>query len=201
MGREILPASLPLRIFTQPKICVMKKHLLLPAIVVTVLCFMLAFKNAPAHFPGMSKIRPDTAADSMMEMKVGDLKQYSGDQYVVELEPKKGKTGYLLPVVIGTCEITALYNQINEKTTPRPMTYDLVTNIFKAADMKIKKVAITELKDGTYYAVISILSGGKTLDIDSRPSDALNLALRAKAPIYLAGKVWNEAKEVKSSEH
>ena len=143
----------------------------------------------------------DTVDDSMMEMKVNDLKQYGGDQYVVELEPKKGKQDHILPVVIGTCEITALYDEINNKKSVRPLTYDLVTTIFKAVDVKIKKISITMLKDGVYYAVITMDSKGKTLDIDSRPSDALNLALRAKAPIFLAKTVWNEAKELKQSGH
>lgn len=172
----------------------MKLFLLGAGITGMIFTVSLRHETMPRVLPGTAALK----ADSVMEVKVSDLKEYGGDQYVVELEPKENKSGYILPVVIGPNEISSLYNYINERSSPRPLTYDLVTNIFKATDIKIKKMCITELKNGVFYAVITIAGKDKTIEIDSRPSDALNLALRANAPLYVAKAVFDEAKEKKA---
>jgi len=132
-----------------------------------------------------------------MEVKVSDLKQYGESELVVELEPKEDKSDYILPVVIGACEITGIYEQTHKLNSPRPLTYDLMKNILDAANIKLEKITITKLEDGVYYALLTLNDNGKKLEIDSRPSDAMNLALRYSSPIFVSKAVFESAKEPK----
>lgn len=134
-----------------------------------------------------------------IEMKVGNLTQYGGTQYIVELEQKKKATGYVLPVVIGSCEMNGLYSAIHYESSIRPMTYDLVTTVLKQTGVKLRSVVITKLQDGVFYAVLLVENQCQCqkLAIDARPSDAINLAVRAGVRIYAERAVWNDAKEKK----
>ena len=145
---------------------------------------------------------PEVAASSefkdTIEVDVYNLAQYYGDQSVVELEPKNFKSDYILPVVIGSCEMNGLYSQIHNVASPRPMTYDLMTTILKSTGVKIKTMIINKLEDNTYYATLILDSNGNKVEVDARPSDAINLALRAGVRMYVERAVFDEAKEKKT---
>jgi bifunctional DNase/RNase len=103
-----------------------------------------------------------------------------------------------LPIWIGLLEATAIASEIEGVKFSRPMTHDLFTNIMDKMDIKIKKIEICDLRDNTYYALIHFINRGKTLTIDSRPSDAIALALRTEAPIFVAEEVLRKSKQVEA---
>ncbi len=101
-----------------------------------------------------------------------------------------------LPIWVGFFEANAIALEIEKIATPRPMTHDLMKNLINDMKAEIKHILVSELKDNTFYAEISLMSGGDTLKIDSRPSDAIALALRVKAPIYVNETVIEAAKSL-----
>ena len=105
------------------------------------------------------------------------------DQPVLLLREKNG--GRLLPIWIGPAEAGAIYMALEEATPHRPMTHDLIRNLLRGLEAKVLRVVITEVKGGTYYARIDMEMGGKRFSVDSRPSDAVALALRMKSSIYV----------------
>jgi hypothetical protein len=102
----------------------------------------------------------------------------------------------VLPIWVGLYEANAIALQLESISTPRPMTHDLLKNLLGELGARIVKVIITELKENTFYAVIHLEQGEKSLKIDSRPSDAIALALRAEAPIFVEEDVITRAKSV-----
>lgn len=101
-----------------------------------------------------------------------------------------------LPIWVGFFEANAIALEIEKIATPRPMTHDLMKNLISDMKAEINHILVSELKDNTFYAEISLKSGGNTLKIDSRPSDAIALALRVKAPIYVNETVIEAAKSL-----
>ncbi len=101
-----------------------------------------------------------------------------------------------LPIWVGFFEANAIALEIEKIATPRPMTHDLMKNLINDMKAEINHILVSELKDNTFYAEISLKSGGNTLKIDSRPSDAIALALRVKAPIYVNETVIEAAKSL-----
>lgn len=97
-----------------------------------------------------------------------------------------------LPIWIGLMEATAIASELEKVTFARPMTHDLVKNILEAMGYSISKVEVTELKDSTFYALLHLLGPDGGLTVDSRPSDAIALALRAEAPIFVAASVLED---------
>jgi hypothetical protein len=100
----------------------------------------------------------------------------------------------ILPIWVGIYEANAIALEIEKVQTPRPMTHDLVRNVLLGVNATVKKVVVTELKDDTFYALIWLERNGTTISIDSRPSDALALALRTDAPIYVDDSVLKSSK-------
>jgi len=98
-----------------------------------------------------------------------------------------------LPIWIGLPEAQSIAMQLQQTVPPRPFTHDLMVNILNELNVTIKNVSIVDLKDGVYYATITLTLNGKTYFIDSRPSDAIALAVRTNAPIYVDEKVAEEA--------
>lgn len=99
-----------------------------------------------------------------------------------------------LPIWIGAFEASAIAMEISDIKTPRPMTHDLMTNILEILDCKIEKIEITQIKDNTFYAIIKMKnSDNEKLEIDSRPSDAIALAVRCDCEIYANEEVINSA--------
>lgn len=98
-----------------------------------------------------------------------------------------------LPIWIGHFEAGSIMMKLQNTDLPRPLTHDLTNIIIDNLGAKINKVTVTDIKDGTFFAIISILLGGKEIEIDSRPSDAIALAVRADAPIFASEKIIDEA--------
>ena len=91
----------------------------------------------------------------------------------------------VLPIWVGIYEANAIALEIEKVTTPRPMTHDLIKTLLLGLDTQMKKVVVSELRDDTFYAVIWLERSGNLISVDSRPSDALALALRHDCPIYV----------------
>ncbi len=100
----------------------------------------------------------------------------------------------VLPIWVGLFEANAIALQMEKVSTPRPMTHDLLKNLLARLETKLLKIVITELKENTFYAVIHLAHGGETVAVDSRPSDAIALALRAEAPIFVEEDVIARSK-------
>ena len=115
-----------------------------------------------------------------------------GKQPIVLL--KAVETNRFLPIWIGHPEAAAILMKLQGSSTPRPMTHDLLTETLGELDAQCTRVSITELRDNTFYASITIATGdGREIEIDSRPSDALALAVRSGAPIFAAEDVVEES--------
>jgi bifunctional DNase/RNase len=100
----------------------------------------------------------------------------------------------VLPIWVGVAEANAIALQIENVATPRPMTHDLLRNVITDLQASIDKVVVCDLKGNTFYALIYLTIGGEAVAIDARPSDAIALALRAKAPIFVEDRVIDEAR-------
>ncbi len=98
-----------------------------------------------------------------------------------------------LPIWIGLLEATAIATEMEKISFVRPMTHDLTVNLLKAVGAKVTKVAVTELKDNTFYAVITLRVGDREVEVDSRPSDAIAIALRTDAEIFVSEEVMSSA--------
>jgi uncharacterized protein len=105
-----------------------------------------------------------------------------------------------LPIWIGLLEATAMATEIEGIKMARPMTHDLLKNILGEVGCSVESVEITELKENTYYALVHIILAGRKLMIDSRPSDAIALALRTKSPIYVAKAVLEASSVLQQNE-
>ncbi len=99
-----------------------------------------------------------------------------------------------LPIWIGLLEATSIATQLENIEFPRPMTHDLIKNLMNHLGIKVEKVEVCDLKDNTFYAFIYIQNGDKVSRIDSRPSDAIAIALRTQAPIYVREEVIEMSK-------
>ena len=99
----------------------------------------------------------------------------------------------VLPIAIGKFEAIAIYMALHGEPSPRPIAYDLLRTILEGFDVRVEQVLVSALKEETFYAEITLVHDGETICIDSRPSDALALALRVDAPIFVADQVIEEA--------
>ncbi len=136
---------------------------------------------------------------SMLEMKVKGLTldPLTNMPIVIlkDLEEKK-----VLPIWVGIFEANAIALEMEQVSTPRPMTHDLIKNIIEGFKAQVSRVVVNELKDNTFYAVITINLNTTEVLIDSRPSDAIAVALRVNAPIFVAEKVIEEARSIEFTE-
>lgn len=105
-----------------------------------------------------------------------------------------------LPIWIGLLEATAMATEIEGIKMARPMTHDLLRNILGEVGCSVESVEITELKENTYYAMVHLSLGGRQVMIDSRPSDAIAIALRTKSPIYVAKAVLEASSVLQQGE-
>lgn len=114
---------------------------------------------------------------------------------------KDVRSEQFLPIIIGNFEAQAIALALEGTALPRPLTHDLCANIMNEVGLKLEKIVVSDLIEGTFYAKLFItLADGKKLEIDARPSDAIALALRLKAEIYVAEKVMEEAGQYITSE-
>jgi bifunctional DNase/RNase len=100
----------------------------------------------------------------------------------------------VLPIWVGVYEANAIALEIEKVSTPRPMTHDLIKNVLTGLEAAVHKVVVTELKEDTFFAVIWLEREGQVISIDSRPSDALALALRVDCPIFVEDEVLKSSK-------
>jgi bifunctional DNase/RNase len=113
---------------------------------------------------------------------------------IVILRDKDGQK--VLPIWVGIFEANAIALQIENISTPRPMTHDLLRNVIHDLKAEVKKIVVCDLQENTFYALIYLGLNGDTVAIDARPSDAIALALRTKAPIFVEDTVIDHAKTV-----
>jgi uncharacterized protein len=113
---------------------------------------------------------------------------------IVILRDKDGQR--VLPIWVGIFEANAIALQIENIATPRPMTHDLLRNVIQDLRASVEKVVVSDLQENTFYALIYLTLDGGTMAIDARPSDAIALALRTRAPIFVEDRVIDHAKTV-----
>jgi bifunctional DNase/RNase len=107
----------------------------------------------------------------------------------------------ILPIWIGVFEANAIALTIENVPTPRPMTHDLLKNILEKLDIAIEKIVVNDVRNNTFYALIHCRHDGNPLIIDSRPSDAIALALRMSSPIFVDDEVVRKANGLKFDEN
>ncbi len=113
---------------------------------------------------------------------------------IIILRDKDGQK--VLPIWVGVFEANAIALQIENISTPRPMTHDLLRNVIHDLNGQVQKVVVCDLKDNTFYALIYVARASETIAIDARPSDAIALALRVQAPIFVEDSVIEHAKTI-----
>ena len=128
-----------------------------------------------------------------VEMKIrGLIMDPSSNMPIVVLKDVGSDT--VLPIWVGVYEANAIALEIEKVATPRPMTHDLIKNLLIGLDTHVHKIVVNELRDDTFFAVIWMEREGRIISIDSRPSDALALALRLDCPIYVEDEVLKTSK-------
>ena len=128
-----------------------------------------------------------------IEMKIrGLMMDPLSNSPIVVLKDVSGEG--VLPIWVGIYEANAIALEIEKVTTPRPMTHDLIKNVLTGLDARVHKVVVSELRDDTFFAVIWMEREGRVISVDSRPSDALALALRVDCPIFVEEGVLKNSK-------
>ena len=126
-----------------------------------------------------------------VEMEVKGVRMdVLGQNPVVILADKEGKKA--LPIWIGLLEANAIERELKSVTTSRPMTHDLLQSILEQVHAKVKEVKIVDLKNHTYYAKLFLIVNKDLIELDARPSDAIIMALKSKAPIHVAAKIVDD---------
>lgn len=120
--------------------------------------------------------------DPLTNMPIVVLKDVAGDA--------------VLPIWVGIFEANAIQEELEKMTRPRPMTHDLLRNMVRGLNAVVRKVVVSELRDDTFFAVIWMEQNGETVALDSRPSDAIALALRWDCPIYASRAVLDNARQI-----
>jgi uncharacterized protein len=112
------------------------------------------------------------------------------DQQVIMLKEVEGDRSF--PIVIGIFEATSIDRRVKGMPSPRPLTHDLVSSVIDNLGGELRDIFISELREHTYYAKLRIRMNGEMVEVDSRPSDAIALAVTAKVPIYVADDIIEE---------
>jgi bifunctional DNase/RNase len=117
----------------------------------------------------------------------------TSDQQIIVLKERHGHRSF--PIVIGIVEIFAIDRRLKGIQPPRPMTHDLLDGVIEGLGAKIEKIVINDLRNHTFYAKIHLSSNGRTVEVDSRPSDAIALGSASNTPIYVAEHVLEKTSE------
>jgi bifunctional DNase/RNase len=128
-----------------------------------------------------------------VEMKIRGLMMDPVTNMPIVILKDVGGTA-VLPIWVGIYEANAIALEIEKVTTPRPMTHDLLKNLLLGLETHVHRVVVNDLKDDTFFAVIWLEKDGQAISVDSRPSDALALALRVDCPIYVEDDVLKNSK-------
>jgi uncharacterized protein len=134
---------------------------------------------------------PAPPAGSPQEVAVLGVFSDQRGQHGVMLEGKRDKRRFLM--MIGAAEATAIAVPLENITPPRPLTHDLFLTLFGRLKVQVTRVVITDLRNSTYYATVYLTAGGTPMELDSRPSDAIALAIRAKAPVFAEERVFEKS--------
>lgn len=120
----------------------------------------------------------------------------TSDHQIIVLKERQGQRSF--PIVIGLHEAWAIDRAVKGVTTPRPLTHDLISNVIEGLHAGIVRILISDLRNNTFYAKIILQHDGSTVEIDSRPSDAIALAMQKNTPIFVAKKVLEEVCKTES---
>lgn len=153
-----------------------------------VLVLALGVLLAGAATPGETPAPP---AASLQEVAVIGVFNDQRGQHGVMLEGKRDKRRFLM--LIGAAEATAIAVPLENITPPRPLTHDLFLTLFGRLKVQVTRVVITDLRNDTYFATVYLTSGGTPMELDSRPSDAIALAIRAKVPVFAEERVFEKS--------
>jgi uncharacterized protein len=134
----------------------------------------------------------DIMSSDMIEVVIDSIRVSLMSQQRIIILREVGAERYL-PIWIGVYEAEAIAIALQDVVVARPLTHDLLRNIFKAMEAQILRVEVISLRDDTYYGNIVVQTDGRTINIDSRPSDALAIAVRANVPILVARQVMDSA--------
>ena len=115
----------------------------------------------------------------------------TADQQIIVLKEADGERSF--PIVIGMTEAYAIDRRLKGIPSPRPMTHDLLANVVESLDGSLEKIVITDLREGTFFAVLYLRRNGELIEIDSRPSDAIALGVASETPIFVEDRVLDEA--------
>ena len=151
------------------------------------------------HLPGFkSEAEIDEATAPEVEVRIrGLMLDPSNRSPIVVLNDLSGDV--VLPIWVGLFEANAIALEIEKSTTPRPMTHDLLRNIIAGLNARVTRVVVGALRGDTFYATIWLEQAGEVVAIDSRPSDAIALALRSDCPIFVSREVYEHARQASSN--
>lgn len=117
----------------------------------------------------------------------------ASDQQIIVLKERNGPRSF--PIVIGVVEVFAIDRRLKGIKPPRPMTHDLLASVIESLGAEIEKIVINDLRHHTFYARITLGSNGRSVEVDSRPSDAIALGVASSAPLYVADHVFDKASQ------
>lgn len=131
----------------------------------------------------------------MVQVRVLGIALDAAQQHIVLLKPllDDGTAGRVLPIWIGAQEATSILIAVEGEQAPRPLSHDLMKTLLDTVDATVDRVEVTRIEEGTFYAEITLTTTFGTRVIDARPSDAVALAVRAEAPLFVADRVFDEA--------
>jgi bifunctional DNase/RNase len=131
----------------------------------------------------------------MVQVRVAGVALDSAGQHVILLKPidELPGEGRILPIWIGAQEATSILIAVEGAVAPRPLAHDLMTSMLDALGATVERVEVTRIDDGTFFAEVTLRTGSDTVVVDARPSDAVALASRASAPVFVADDVLGEA--------
>jgi uncharacterized protein len=142
---------------------------------------------APAHLPAQT---PAPAGPQEVRV-VGVFLDSRGLGPTLVLQGKRDRRS--IAMSIGAAEATGIAFPLENRVPPRPLTHDLFLTLFGRLKVTVTRVVVTDLKDGIYYATVVLDAGGREIQLDSRPSDAIALAIRAKAPVLVEDRVFDKS--------
>ena len=143
--------------------------------------------TAPARLPAQTPAPPGPQGVRV----VGIFLDSSGVRPALVLEGKRDKRSFAMG--IGAAEATGIAFPLENRVPPRPLTHDLFLTLFGRLKVTVTRVVVTDLKDGIYYATLYLDASGREIQLDSRPSDAIALAIRAKAPVLVEDRVFDKS--------
>ena len=141
----------------------------------------------PTPTPGVPTVTPTQTRMTVDSIRVSLVNQ----QQIVILKTEDSER--FLPIWIGPFEAQAIAVKLHDLWLPRPMTHDLMSSVIADLGARVERIVVTDIADGTFYARVLLVADGKSVEVDSRPSDAIALALRVNAPIYVENSVLDEA--------